>query len=72
MSDSRYAVKPPVRIGERLIVSGVFYAKAIVSAVVWDETTLRYEITLDWGEHGISRVYCHDENKVWERWEKWS
>ncbi len=63
---------PPVRIGERVIVGDIFYAKSYVSAIEWDESTHRYVISLDWGEFGSSKVYCHDEGKIWERWEKWS
>ena len=54
-----------VEIGERLIVSGIMYAKAIVSDVKYVEKEARWEISLDWGEFGTSKVYDYDEGKTW-------
>jgi hypothetical protein len=54
-------------IGERLVVHGMSQ-KAIVDDVVWDAEVNSWKIILDWGSHGRSRVWAHDENTVWFRW----
>ncbi len=41
--------------------------KAIVEDVVWDREINAWKILLDWGEFGKSRVWAHDENRVWFR-----
>ncbi len=58
----------PIKIGERVVVNGIMYAKAYVSNVDWIEEESRWVITLNWGEHGTSRVYDYDEGKTWYRW----
>lgn len=62
----------PVEIGERLIVQGIMYARAVVSEVKYLENEARWEIVLDWGEFGKSKVYDHDEGKVWYRFKSCS
>lgn len=41
--------------------------KAIVEDVVWDGEINAWKILLDWGDFGKSRVWAHDENRVWFR-----
>lgn len=60
----------PVNIGERLIVQGITYAEARVESVRYLPSEDRWEIVLDWGEHGKSKVYDTDENKTWFRFNK--
>lgn len=59
-------IKQPPNIGERLVVHGMSQ-KAIVEDVVWDREINAWKILLDWGEFGKSRVWAHDENRVWFR-----
>lgn len=42
--------------------------KAIVEDVVWDGEAAAWKILLDWGDFGRSRVWLHDELRVWYRW----
>lgn len=53
-----------VKIGDRLVVQGSAFA-AYVERIEEDPSTASTIIHLDWKEHGKSRVYLHDENKVW-------
>jgi len=38
---------------------------AMVEKIWHDTSTARTVIELDWGHFGHSRVYAHDENKIW-------
>ena len=58
----------PIQIFTRVVVHGIDYAAAYVSSVEWVPDEARWLISLDWGEHGTSRVYSTDENKVWYRY----
>ena len=62
------SAKQPPGTGERVIVHGILYAQAIVERVELDEKTRSWIIHLDWGEHGKSRVYSHDEGLIWHRY----
>ena len=53
-----------VKIGDLIVVQG-FMPPAKVEKIWHDKTTSRIVIELDWGEFGKSKVYEHDENKVW-------
>jgi hypothetical protein len=57
-----------LKIGERLVVQGLVDYPATVEKIWFDEETQRTVIELDWGIHGKSRVYDHDENKIWYRY----
>lgn len=59
----------PIAVGERVIVQGIMYAEAHVKEVNWLAKEHRWEIILDWGEHGTSKVYDTDENNVWYRYQ---
>ena len=54
--------------GERIVVHGITLAQTTVESVVWDDKKHDWKINLDWGTFGKSRVWAHDENKVWYRW----
>ena len=54
----------PVKIGDRVIVMGR-PEKAIVENVYYFVTELRWRVTLDWGQHGMSHVWSSDEGKIW-------
>ena len=56
-----------VQKGDRLVVYGR-PEKAIVADVVPVPHEGRTAFVLDWGEYGTSRVYDHDEGKVWHRY----
>ena len=56
-----------VAIGDRLVVQGSSFP-AYVESIEKDPTTASTVIRLDWREHGKSRVYLHDENKVWYKY----
>jgi hypothetical protein len=60
-------VAPP-QPGERIIVSGWEHLEVKVSKVELIKSECRHKIFLDWGEHGTSHVYDHDEGKVWRRY----
>lgn len=53
-----------VKIGDRLVVQNCPFP-AYVERVWYDTETARTVIDLDWREHGKSKVFLHDENKVW-------
>lgn len=51
-------------IGANLVVQNMPF-NATVSAVEHDKQTNRTKVFLDWGEHGKSYVWAHDEWDVW-------
>ena len=61
-------MKPPIEKGSRVVVSGMTEFPALVAETTYVATEARWAIILDWGIHGISRVYDHDEGKVWYRY----
>lgn len=60
----------PINVGTRVVVSSIMYAVARVKECNWLDKESRWEIILDWGQHGTSRVYDHDENETWYRYEQ--
>lgn len=56
-----------VKVGDRLIIHGLPFA-AYVERIEEDLATASTIIYLDWKEHGKSRVYLHDEHKVWAKY----
>ena len=56
-----------VKIGDRLVVHGLSLP-AYVERIEEDPTTASTILYLDWKEHGKSRVYAHDEGKIWTRY----
>lgn len=57
----------PISVGERVVVYGR-PERAIVSHCSYNPLEARWVISLDWGEHGKSRVYDSDEGKIWFRY----
>lgn len=53
-----------VKVGDRLVVQGSTFP-AYVERIEEDPTTASTILYLDWKEYGKSRVYLHDEGKVW-------
>lgn len=58
-----------IKIGDRLVVQGLPYP-AYVERIEEDPTTASTILHLDWKEFGKSRVYLHDEDKVWYKYVK--
>lgn len=56
-----------VKIGDRLVVQGSSFP-AYVERIEEDPTTASTILYLDWKEYGKSRVYLHDEGKIWFRY----
>jgi hypothetical protein len=56
-----------MKIGDRVVLmnSTMSFLTAEVVNVIYDPTEDRTRIDLDWGVHGKSRVYAHDEGVVW-------
>lgn len=61
-------MKPPPKVGDAIVVKGAFaHLPVKVERVVYEFENARTRINLDWGEHGKSRVFAHDEGTVWLR-----
>jgi hypothetical protein len=58
---------PPPEPGDQVIIDGWEHIKVIVLGAEWIKKEGRYKISLDWGDHGFSYVYDHDEGTVWRR-----
>jgi len=56
-----------IKIGDRLVVGQMREFPAFVEAVDYsnDIGTIIY---LDWGIHGKSKVFAHDEGKTWHKY----
>jgi len=61
-------MKTPIEKGERVVVGGFRNHMSRVTDVVWIPHEARWMITLDWGVFGTSRIYHHDEGKIWYRY----
>ena len=61
--------KRPIQKGDRVVVGSFDYLTVVVESVVPEPYTDRVAVHLDWGEHGKSRVWEHDEGKTWHRYE---
>jgi hypothetical protein len=57
-----------INVGDRLVVNKMSHP-AYVEKIEYDAETDRTIIFLDWKEHGKSRVYLHDENNTWFKFE---
>lgn len=68
MSNPQIGQVEPVKKGERISMPGWEHLPVFVKHVDYDIDEARWVITLDWGEHGTSRVYDHDEGKTWNRY----
>jgi hypothetical protein len=61
-------MKQPIEKGALVVVYGRRDIIPRVIDVNYVDCEARWVITLDWGEFGLSRVYDHDEDKVWYRY----
>jgi hypothetical protein len=59
--------KKSLEVGDRIIVMGRPEV-AKVSEIKWSKKDFRYEIIVDWGAFGKSRVWDTDEGKVWRKY----
>lgn len=55
-----------LRVGDRIVVYDMPH-QARIASFSHDEATGRVRINLDWGQHGKSRVFLHDEGEIWHR-----
>lgn len=58
---------PPVKKGDRVVMKNWPEITTIVADVFWHDSDARWVIIVDWGMHGISKVYGDDEGKTWIR-----
>ena len=56
-----------IKVGDRLVVQGSVFP-AYVERIEEDPSTASTILYLDWKEWGKSRVYLHDEGKVWYKY----
>ena len=56
------------KVGERIVVYGLTEYQSLVKNVEWSSKDQDHLIILDWGEHGTSRVWARDKDKVWYPW----
>lgn len=43
------------------------HGNKITIARIWEETPGTTRLDLDWGSNGKSKVYAHDEGRLWHR-----
>jgi len=60
--------KPPLKNGERVVVTGMTKSVVTVKLSTWIYHEARWKIDLDWGEFGSSVIYDTDEGKTWYRY----
>lgn len=56
-------------VGDRIVVEDIKYALATVQKRLYNEKTGETLLVLDWGIHGTSKVWLHDENVTWYRYD---
>ncbi len=61
-------MKNPIEIGDRVIVDAQPGFVSIVKQIVREKGLGK--IILDWGVHGTSRVFWHDEGSTWYRYDE--
>ena len=55
-------------VGDRIVVHGMNHFICVVESVEWNKEVADWKIKLDWGIHGQSRVWLHDEDTIWFRY----
>lgn len=60
-------MEAPVIKGERIIIRNWPEMETKVADVFWVPTEARWCIIVDWGEHGFSKVYDDDQDRIWSR-----
>ncbi len=61
-------LEPPVKVGERIVVSGWVDIPVWVAECSYVTDEARWKIVLHWSEMGVSTVYDSDEGEVWFRY----
>lgn len=56
-----------IKVNDKVVVQGIM-PPAVVSNVWFEAKTARTVIELDWGSRGTSKVYAHDENHIWYKY----
>ena len=56
-----------IKLGDQVVVHGIM-PPAVVKKIWTDHDSCRVVIELDWGDKGSSRVYAHDQNKIWYKY----
>ena len=56
-----------LRLGDRVVVQGMPFEARICEIFPKDRSG-RVRIKLDWGIHGYSHVWLHDEGRIWQRY----
>lgn len=56
-----------LEINDLVVVYGIL-PPAKVTKIWFDHKTSRQVIELDWGLYGTSKVYGHDNNKIWYKY----
>lgn len=56
-----------LKIGDKVVVYGIL-PPAVVEVIWYDGETARLTIELNWGDRGKSRVFAHDEGKIWVKY----
>ncbi len=59
--------KNPIEIGDRVVVSAQLGLAVVVKKIIPENGITR--VILDWGVHGTSRVFAHDEGYTWYRYD---
>lgn len=58
--------KSPIEIGDRVVVANHYGIDVRVKNIVSGKGVVK--LILDWGIHGTSRVFSHDEASTWYRY----
>jgi hypothetical protein len=56
-----------LKVGDKVVVQGIM-PPATVKEIVFDKSTHRLTIKLDWQDRGTSTIYGHDENHIWYKY----
>lgn len=59
---------PMIKIGDRVVVSGRMETPVYVKDIVDDPENTQIVLILNWGIWGTSRVYLHDQDKTWYKY----
>jgi len=73
-------MQSPLKVGDLIVVGSCMttngqskfipvetFGKKITVERIWEESPGTIRIDLDWNGHGKSKVYAHDESKLWHR-----
>jgi len=63
-------IKKPISIGERVCIKGYSSLPAKIKEIEFDPSLNSTRLILEWAENVLSKVWLHDENKVWYRFDE--